>query len=145
MAHDDIIDLPCHGLIGEFVEVIGADSTFLLISAMRRSTGRSWRVCFYIPKRLHVDHPLVRILGWDDAVRLSREFGGEIFQTSNLRNHERAWQSVSIFALHLRSNGSVHRIAQELGIDATTVRRTLAGKPPEDLNRWFPLNFKGLV
>jgi hypothetical protein len=142
---DNILQLPLEGVFGEVVESIGADAAFILVSSMRLSTTRSWRVCFYVPKRLRVDHSLVRILGWRDATRLSRAFGGEILQTSNLRNHERAWRSVSIFALHLRSNASVHRIAEELGVDRTTVAKTLAGKPPEGLSTWFPLNFKGLV
>ena len=146
MSNDgDLLQLPLDGVFGEVAEFIGADAAVTLVNSMRPSTSRSWRVCFYVPKRLKVDHSLARIIGWRDANCLSRSFGGEILQTSNLRMHEREWRSISIFALHLRSNASVHRIAEELGVDRTTVAKTLSGKPPEGLNAWFPLNFKGLV
>lgn len=125
---------PLEGVAGEIEEVIGRDATVLLISHMRGATSRPWRVCFYVPKNLPLDHRLVAILGWQDARRLSRAFGGEILQTSNLRYIERAWRTVAIWKLRVFDGWPPSWIAEELSVEITTVRATLAGNPPEGLN-----------
>lgn len=122
------------GVAGEVQEVIGRDATIRLIVAMRGKTGRSWRVCFYVPKHLPIDHELVGILGWRDARRLSRWFGGEILQTSNLRFVERRWRGFAVWKLALVDQVPASSIAEWLGVDVTTVRKTLLRKPPEEFH-----------
>jgi len=125
------------GVAGEVQEIIGRDQTVRLVYFMRGKTGRSWRVCFYVPKHLPVDHELVRILGWHDARRLSRWFGGEILQTSNLRFLERDWRAAAIWKLSAHDKYPAALIAECLAVDVTTVRNTLLRKPPEG-NRAVP-------
>lgn len=125
--------LPLEGVAGEIAEVIGRDQTIRLIRAMRDTTGRSWRVCFYVPKRLPLDHQLVEVLGWTDARRLVRHFGGEILQTSNLRYLERAWRQHSIRYLRAAQRMSATEIAEYIGLSVYRVREILrTGEPPED-------------
>lgn len=134
------------GVAGEIEEAIGRQATLTLIAAQRNATGRSWRVCFYVPKRLPVDHQLVEILGWHTARRLCRAFGGEIVQTSNLRSLEREWRDRVIVGLNngTASDPSVHprppamsvsEIAEALGISVWRVRQVLRANPPEDAGR----------
>jgi len=120
------------GVAGELQEIIGRDATIRLILAMRGKTGRSWRVCFYVPKHLPIEHELVGILGWRDARRLSRWFGGEILQTSNLRFVERRWRIFAVWKLAVVDQVPASSISEWLGVDVTTVRKTLLRKPPEE-------------
>jgi len=124
-------ELPLVGVAGEIAEVIGREQAIALIVAMRGSTGRSWRVCIYVPKRLHIDHDLVRILGWKDARRLCHAFGGEILQTSNLRYLERSWRAWSIHHLARGVGMSPAEIAEQIGLSVSRVREILRGNPPE--------------
>lgn len=127
--------LPLVGVAGEIAEVIGRAQTITLVEAMRGSTGRSWRVCIYVPKRLHIDHDLVRILGWKDARRLCHAFGGEILQTSNLRYLERRKRYWGIFVMRYYSGWSPDLVAESTGMSVYRVREILRGNPPEG----FPL------
>lgn len=126
-------ELPLVGVAGEIAEVIGRQQACRLIVAMRGSTGRSWRVCIYVPKRLHMDHDLVRILGWRDARRLCYAFGGEILQTSNLRYLERSWRAWSIHQLARVSGLSPADISDQIGLSVSRVREILRGNPPEGM------------
>ncbi|WPZ28956.1 hypothetical protein T8A63_15180 [Sulfitobacter sp. OXR-159] len=126
-------ELPLVGVAGEIAEVIGRAKTCRLIEEMRGSTGRSWRVCIYVPKRLHLDHDLVRILGWKDARRLSAAFGGEILQTSNLRYLERNWRAWGIHQLHRVKGLAPAEIADQIGLSVSRVREILRGNPPEGM------------
>ncbi|MEQ8258003.1 MAG: hypothetical protein RH980_18310 [Roseovarius confluentis] len=124
--------IPLEGVAAEIEEVIGRSQTIMLIRWARRSSGRSWRACFYVPKRLEVDHALVAVLGWHDARRLVKAFGGEIIQCSNLRYLERAWRQRSIMHLHHVKHMSAREIAQLSGLSPYRVREILLGNPPED-------------
>lgn len=124
-------ELPLVGVAGEIAEVIGRAQAIALIVAMRGSTGRSWRVCIYVPKRLHLDHELVRILGWKDARRLCHAFGGEILQTSNLRYLERNLRHYAVWKLSVWDGYSASLIAEYLALSASAVRKILGRKPPE--------------
>src|SRR5687768_1987336 len=84
--------MPLPSSVQEIADVIGDDRALFLIGRLPRcytpgKTGSSWesgkrvgveRVIMYVPKRLDVDHPLVRIMGWVDAQKLVSAFGGEI-------------------------------------------------------------------
>ncbi|MEM5542919.1 hypothetical protein WNY61_09220 [Sulfitobacter sp. AS92] len=120
---------PLPGVAGEIEEVLGRAQTVRLIMAMRDATRRSWRVCFYVPKTLRIDHDLVRILGWNDARRLCHAFGGEILQTSNLNFIYRAFRTWAVH--HLAAQYPPAVIADLLGIEASGVGKILKGKPPE--------------
>jgi hypothetical protein len=80
------------GIVQEIADVIGDERALFLIGKLPRcytpgKTGSSWetgkrvaaeRVIMYVPKRLTFDHQLVTILGWADAQKLVKAFGGEI-------------------------------------------------------------------
>jgi hypothetical protein len=71
--------------VAELADVIGREDALALIGRRQRSGRRSWRICFYIPKHLPLDHWLVGELGLAKARRLSREFASMILQPSNCR------------------------------------------------------------
>lgn len=72
--------------VQELAEVIGRERALFLVGMLPRcymgdsrySGAVSARVILYIPKRMRVDHELVRMMGWDDAEKLRVAFGGEI-------------------------------------------------------------------
>ncbi|MDA3922748.1 MAG: hypothetical protein PF501_19030 [Salinisphaera sp.] len=97
----------------EIADVIGRERTLYLIGQLPVCGQRSWRVVLYVPKTLPADHWLVRVLGWRDAMRLVREFGGEILQPSNCRCVHRAYRDQSI-----------HRMAGE-GMSAADIARAV--------------------
>ncbi|MEI4262807.1 hypothetical protein [Roseovarius sp. D0-M9] len=133
---------PLPGVAGELEEVIGRRAVIRLINNMRGTTGRSWRVCFYVPKALPMDHDLVDILGWHKARLLSKAFGGEILQTSNLRTIERDWRNRSLgFLLNEAvARMDVPEIAEFEGLSVYRVREILRGKPPEARRRGEKVN-----
>lgn len=83
--------------VEEIAEVIGRERTLYLIGQLPRcyvkdsrkadvpKGGLSERVILYVPKTLKPDHYLVQILGWNDAQRMVRVFGGEMLCPANCR------------------------------------------------------------
>lgn len=79
--------------VQEIADVIGRERALYLIGQLPRCSppstrtgkGGEQRVIMYVPteRRLKPDHILVRLLGWNDAVKLCRHFGGEILQPGN--------------------------------------------------------------
>lgn len=129
-------DLP--DSVAEIASVIGRDAAIYLIGRIGSSGSRPWRVCFYVPKlrRLTADHVLVRILGWHQAKRLCRHFGGEILQPSNCSFIERRHRDVRIAGL--RSEGLSSRAitdqlrAEGMRVSHDVVKKVVAGIPPEE-------------
>jgi hypothetical protein len=119
------------GVAGEIADVIGRLETISLIRAFEDRTSRSWRCCFYVPKRLRLDHDLVRLLGWKPARKLCAAFGGEILQTSNLNYLDVEWRRFAIFKLSLVDGYGSELIASSLSVSVSFVRKTLNGNPPE--------------
>ena len=50
----------------------------------------------YVPSHLKPDHPLVSLIGWADAMRLVRGFGGEILYLSKCADLVREWRDANI-------------------------------------------------
>lgn len=82
--------------VAEIAEVIGRDKALDFVRQLPRSGSRRWRKCIYIPKRLTVDHDLVRMLGWEDAQKLCFAFSGMILQPSTLQAMEKAHRNRQI-------------------------------------------------
>ena len=111
--------------VEEIAEVIGREKALYLIGQLPQSGSRSWRVCLYVPKRLPVDHDLVRILGWHDARKLAYAFSGMILQPSNCRSIYRAYRDREI--LRLADEGmSVAEIASVVELSSYRVREILS-------------------
>lgn len=103
----------------EIADVIGVERTLYLIGKLPRvkcgphAGKQSWRVVMYVPKTLPPDHPLVRILGWPDAYKLSRYFPGEILTPATCDSVYRQYR-----------DQAMRQLAQE-------------GKPLSVLAQWF--------
>ncbi|CAG2144488.1 hypothetical protein LMG31506_03017 [Cupriavidus yeoncheonensis] len=85
--------------VQEIADVIGRERALYLIGQLPRcyvdrKGHKGWRVILYVPTlpRLSPDHQLSQILGWNDAEKLARHFGGEILQPANCREIYRAYR-----------------------------------------------------
>lgn len=72
--------------VQDVADVIGRDKALYLVGNLPRSRGAGGtgghveRIFLYVPKRLKPDHLLVRLLGWNDAAKMSAEFTGMILE-----------------------------------------------------------------
>lgn len=123
-------DLPVS--VAEIAEVIGLEKTIALIGHLPRSGSRPWRQCLYVPKNLPVDHFLVQVIGWRDAVRLHRAFTGMILQPSNVKFFQRNLRNDRILELHALG-ASVDEIAAEFRLSRDWVSEILEQSEPERL------------
>ncbi|MFT6772656.1 MAG: hypothetical protein ACJA1L_000361 [Paracoccaceae bacterium] len=115
----------------EIADVIGRDRALFLIGQLPVSGARSWRRVVYIPKRMPLDHPLVALMGWHDAEKLRRTFGGEILQPSNCNCVARAWRNRVICSM-AADGDDVVAIADAVSSTVWVVRKVIAGNAPED-------------
>jgi hypothetical protein len=84
----DLVRLPTS--VQEIADVIGRERALYLVGQLPRCVAgvdgkKSSRVILYVPSvsRLTLDHELVRILGYNDALKMCRNFGGLILQLAN--------------------------------------------------------------
>jgi len=71
--------------VQQIADVIGVSQTLKLIGLLpvckvrdkRYSKAISNRIVLIVPANLKADDKLVKLIGWDDAYKLSRHFGGE--------------------------------------------------------------------
>src|SRR5690606_29839093 len=92
--------------VQEVADVIGRDAALYLVGQLprmtppsARSAGRGeQRVYVYVPyvSWLKPDHPLVSILGINDAEKLCRHFGGEFLHLANCTETYRAFRDDAI-------------------------------------------------
>lgn len=94
-------------VVQDVADVLGRERALFLIGQLPRCviTDRSKgdagtkaeRVILYVPKNLKPDHVLVRILGWQDAMKLVRVFGGELLNPPTMRDAiYRPWRDSAI-------------------------------------------------
>lgn len=126
--------------VQEIADVIGRERALYLIGQLPRIIAgvpgkQSSRVMLYVPTvpRLSLQHDLVRILGYKDAVRLCKHFGGEILQPANCADIYKTYRDRMIDS-YLRGNIAVAHIAAIFGVSRETVHavRRLQN-PQEDL------------
>lgn len=76
------------GDIRSIAEIIGKQQALFLVSQYPRYKSKKrngeGQLLLYVPKesRLGFEHKLIEILGYTDAVKLCREFGGELLSLS---------------------------------------------------------------
>lgn len=95
------------GVVQDIADVIGRERALYLIGQLPRVVVRDVRypaaereqVVLYVPRVLRPDHRLVAILGWDDAERLARVFGGELLKPGNCAQLYRAHRDQAIMRL----------------------------------------------
>lgn len=115
----------------EIADVIGREKALFLIGSLPRNSRRSWRVCFYVPKVMPLDHWLIRLLGYRDAEKLRREFGGTILQPSSCSQLHRMFRNREVRRLHA-SGMHEHMIAETFDLTEKHVRSILGEIPPEE-------------
>ncbi|MCP4049882.1 MAG: hypothetical protein GY730_04165 [bacterium] len=108
------------------VNSIGRESAMKLISKVPRRGKRSYRLCFYIPKKNKKEHLLVDILGQDTASKLIADLGGCHIQTTNGNSLSRKFRNEAIRKMH-KQGLSIVQIAKSIGLTARMVSKILAG------------------
>ena len=122
--------------VREIVEVIGLDATLRLISQLpvcQRPGRKLPIVMLYVPKKLPPDHELVRMIGYPDAMKLVRVFGGEILYPASCRNVFKRFRDDAIVRMAgMGARTSV--IAELFGMTDRAVRYIVEGreKAPEE-------------
>lgn len=115
----------------EIADVIGQQAALHLIDSLPRCYDRrhGTRVILYVPKALPITHRLVAILGWHNAHKLSRHFGGEILYPANC-NVARAKARDRM----LQAGASLEEIAAVLACEIGRVSEfgRPCRRPPED-------------
>ena len=127
--------------VQEIADVIGRERALYLIGQLPRCVAgapgkQSSRVILYVPtpQRLSLSHNLVRILGYNDAVKLCRAFGGEILQPANCDEIYRRYRDGQI--LRMSGDGmTTAQIVAIFGVSSETVRsvRRTMQNPQEEI------------
>ena len=119
--------------------MIGRERALYLIGQLPRYIGgvegkKSSRVILYVPtlKRMPVDHQLVRILGWKDAEKLAKAFGGEILKPANCNEIYREYRDRAITGM-LQAGMTTANIAAIVGVTDRHVRNLRMEIPREEL------------
>ena len=108
--------------VQDVADVIGEQKALTLVASASkifppsRGSGRAEQLQVYVPSNISPTHQLVRVLGWVDAEKLSRHFGGEILKLGNCAELKRAHR-----------NEAIKRMAGE-------------GVPREMIAQWFNIN-----
>jgi len=134
--------------VKEIAEVIGRDNALYLIGQLPRAYGgsanspksggregntnkKSQRVIMYVPKRLTIQDKLVTILGWGDAEKLVRVFGGMLIHPATCADIYITYRNKNI--VRLRGEGvPAAMVAEWFGVTERHVRNIVAEIPPHD-------------
>jgi hypothetical protein len=135
--------------VQEIADVLGRERALFLIGQLPRcyagKEGRkSSRVILYVPKRIQPDHPLVRILGYPDAQKLARAFGGEILQVANCAEIYRRFRDASIRQM-AAARASVQAIAELMQVSKRHVQDVLRENPQEEIRMMVNDNNPGIA
>lgn len=125
--------------VQEIADVIGSERALYLIGQLPRcfqtrkaSKSTSWHVILYVPKVARLDHPLVQLLGWQDANRLVQAFGGEILNPASCADVYRKFRDASI--IRMAGEGmKAAAIAELMDVSDRHVRNLLREKAQEEL------------
>lgn len=120
--------------VQEIASVIGRERALFLISQLPRTRveSKQWSAVFlYVPKQLKPDDRLVRILGWNNASKLTNHFGGELIQLSSCDYIYKNFLHRSM-ARMFADGMKVKDIAQLLGVSERTVSRHCIVKTQEE-------------
>ncbi|QPB08677.1 late transcriptional activator [Burkholderia phage Mica] len=119
--------------------MIGRERALYLVGRLPRYVGgvegkQSSRVILYVPtlKRMPADHQLVRILGWKDAEKLAKAFGGEILKPANCNEIYREYRDAAIASM-LRAGMTTANIAAIVGVTDRHVRNLRMEIPREEI------------
>lgn len=127
--------------VQEIADVVGVERALFLIGQLPRCYFRDARwpdaknahVIMYVPtaQRLSPDHELVRILGWQDAMKLARFFGGEILRPASCAGIYRSFRDENIMRIALEGT-PVAIVADWFGVSERHVKNLLRENPQEE-------------
>lgn len=133
----------------EIADVIGIEQALLLISRLPRAYHRDNRwpaaqnqtVILYVPTipRLGARHKLVEILGWHDAIKMCKAFGGEILRPAECADYYRLERNRRILEM-LASGMAPSAVAAEVGLTVEQIRRIRRENPREEPKAGNPDN-----
>lgn len=128
--------------VREIAEAIGLQKALLLVSQLPKCYSRDSRwpgavsghVILYVPTvaRLKPSHDLVRILGWLDAVKLAREFGGLILQPGACTAIYRPFRDTNIIRL-MREGTPIALVAEWFDVSERLVKNLVRENPQEEM------------
>lgn len=123
--------------VQQIADVIGVSQALKLIGMLpvckvrdkRYSKAISNRLVLIVPANLKPDDKLVRWLGWEDAYKLSRHFGGEFLYPATCADIYR--QFLKDTAVRMQREGmKAAEIAETMQIPYRTISRWLADAIP---------------
>lgn len=125
--------------VQEIADVIGIERALFLIGRLPRCYSRDARypgaksahVIMYVPKTMKPTHELVRILGWNDAVKLAQAFGGEILQPASCVCLYREFRDTNILRL-VREGTPPAMVAQWFGVSERHVKNLTRENPQQE-------------
>ena len=120
--------------VQEIADVIGRERALFLIGQLPKlwvPSQQYHKVILYVPKRLKPNENLVQILGWNDASKMVKHFGGEMLHPANCEYIYRRFIHRSIMRMHCEGM-SAKDIAELLDVSERTVKRHCADKPHKD-------------
>lgn len=133
------MDLPRS--VQEIADVIGRERALYLIGQLPTYTVKDnrWpsstrtKIILYVPKSLETSHDLVRILGWNDASKLVKHFGGELLSPGTCAELHRKFIVKTIRKMAVQGM-SLKAIAYNLDISERTVYRHAIDNTPKDIS-----------
>lgn len=127
----------------EIADVIGRDAALYLIGQLPRiyspdkrvrpgrTGGRKTTVVMYVPKELAIKDRLVSILGWNDAVKLVREFAGMLIHPASCNEIYRPFRDRNMVRL-VAEGVPIKTIAEWFDVSERTVKNVVAENPPHE-------------
>lgn len=120
--------------VQEIADVIGRERALYLVGQLPRCGWRDKRypaarnseLMLYVPteQRLGDDHPLVRILGADDATKLCRAFGRETLKVANCNEIYRRYRDAQMTRM-VGEGYPTKYVADLFGVSSQTVRNAI--------------------
>lgn len=127
--------------VQEIADVIGVEQALFLIGQLPRCYmkdarypgAKSAHVILYVPTlaRMKPNHELVRILGWDCAVKLATHFGGEILKPANCTGVYREFRDGNITRL-VAEGVPVQMVAEWFGVSDRHVKNLTREIPQQE-------------
>ncbi len=133
--------------VQEIADVIGAERALFLIGHLPRcyvggKSGSAWgngkrvpseRLIMYVPKVLKPDHDLVKILGWQDAQKLVKEFGGLIMYPATCAGLYRSFRDENIKRL-AKDGVPVKMLADWFNVSERSIKNVVREIPQEEVS-----------
>jgi len=121
--------------VREIAEVIGIEQTIHLLAqlpAYQRTDRKTPTLIMYVPKKLPLDHELIAMIGYRDAQKLVRVFGGEILYPCTCKDIFRIMRDEAIRRM-IRLGARAEVVAGLFGMTERNVRNIIGKKQDQGL------------